>query len=474
MASRITFPAVPSISAERARVHELLERHGWNASSFQILSSDFAYWFDGEEACVAYVDTGRAWVAAGAPICAADRLADTALKFVAEARRRRRRVSFFGTEARFQSLVPFGQLYIGEQPVWDPRCWEQTVRGSPSLREQLRRARAKAVAVRELLPAELADEGGRMRRELQALQRRWIEACRLPAMRFLVQVEPFAFLDRKRCFLAEQHRAQVGLLVAVPVYERQGWLFEHLLRDARTPNGATELLIDHAMRAVAEDGSAYVTLGLVPLAGPVAAALRFARFAGQGFYDFEGLRRFKTRLRPARWTPIFLGVPRGDSRAVAVYDVLRAFAGKSLVRFGWDALWSKPPFLARLLALSLVPWTGALALAGPRTWFPGTGVWLAWIAFDLGLIAALLRLARRWRRGLARTLAGLVTADAVVTLAEAIAYNLPRVTSAWQPAVAAVAVLGPSAAAVFLWHAVLGPEGRAVQPPASAQPPSTQ
>jgi len=46
------------------RVLALLKRYGWNATSFQILEPGFRYWFLGDEACVGYVDTGRAWVAA--------------------------------------------------------------------------------------------------------------------------------------------------------------------------------------------------------------------------------------------------------------------------------------------------------------------------------------------------------------------------------------------------------------------------
>ena len=69
-------------SPERERVLELLRRHGWNATSFQTLESDFRYWFHGDDACVAYVDTGAAWVAAGAPIAAPERLADVAGAFV--------------------------------------------------------------------------------------------------------------------------------------------------------------------------------------------------------------------------------------------------------------------------------------------------------------------------------------------------------------------------------------------------------
>ena len=54
---------IAGLSNERLRVLALLKRHGWNATSFQILEPGFRYWFDGDalgEACVGYVDTGSA------------------------------------------------------------------------------------------------------------------------------------------------------------------------------------------------------------------------------------------------------------------------------------------------------------------------------------------------------------------------------------------------------------------------------
>ena len=138
---------------DRARALALLRRHGWNATSFQILEPGFNYWFDGDAACVAYRDTGGAWVAAGAPIAEPERAPAVALAFVAAAADRGRRASFFGTEDRFAAAVPFAAMRIGEQPVWDPAAWDEVLRGRRSLREQIRRARAKGVAVRPFDPA---------------------------------------------------------------------------------------------------------------------------------------------------------------------------------------------------------------------------------------------------------------------------------------------------------------------------------
>jgi phosphatidylglycerol lysyltransferase len=106
---------------QRHRLLRLLLRHGWNAMSFQSIESEFRYWFAPEgnaDAAVAYLDTGRAWVVAGAPVAPIERCAEVARPFADEAHRHRRRVTFFATEPRFLEAAPMWSLVIGEQPSW--------------------------------------------------------------------------------------------------------------------------------------------------------------------------------------------------------------------------------------------------------------------------------------------------------------------------------------------------------------------
>src|SRR5690606_21820755 len=214
--------------------------------------------------------------------------AEVADRFVAAARAQGRRVCCFGTETRFIERVQWPSLRIGDQPVWAPSDWKDVVRQSRSLREQLRRARAKGVAVRALEVAELAT-GHPVREQLEALIARWLASKQIAPMGFLVQLDPFSYPDEKRYFVAERDGAIVGFLVAIPIYARDGWFFEDLLRDPSAPNGTTELLIDAGMRGAQEAGVQHVTLGLAPLAGDVSPWLRFARRWGRALYDFEGL-----------------------------------------------------------------------------------------------------------------------------------------------------------------------------------------
>jgi phosphatidylglycerol lysyltransferase len=327
------------MDAVRTRVLELVRRHGRDATSFQALEPEFRHWFHGDETCVAYVDTGSAWVAAGAPIAAAGHAPAAAEAFVAAARDAGRRVAFFGTEAPFVEGTPsLRALAIGQQPSWRPADWPATIAGAASLRAQLRRAGAKGVRVRRLAPAELEDPRGEARLGIEVVIARWLARKPLPPMGFLLQLHAFSHARERLSFVAERAGRIVGFLSAVPVYARGGWLFEDLLRDPDAPNGTTELLFDAAMTAARELGSDYATLGLAPLAGDLPWWLDLARATSSRLYDFRGLETFKSKLRPTSWAPVYLSYLPEHGALRTVADALRAFAREHLVTYGARAL----------------------------------------------------------------------------------------------------------------------------------------
>jgi hypothetical protein len=69
------------------------------------------------------------------------------------------------------------------------------------------------------------------------------------------------------------------------------------------------------------------------------------------------------------------------------------------------------------------------------------------------LAAALFRLAVRWSDRLSRWVVAAVGADAVLTLGEVLAWNVPRLRGVRDGLVSLVAVAAPSLAFVILWRA---------------------
>jgi phosphatidylglycerol lysyltransferase len=437
---------------QRCRALDLLREFGWNATSFQTLEPGLRYWFGQHDACVAYLDTGHAWVVAGAPIAAPEKLSQVSREFCLAAKDNGRRVAFFATEQRFVDAAGFRAIGIGEQPIWDPADWARTVANTPSLRAQLRRARNKGVAVRRVAPSEIELPNAPLRLALEALIARWMGDKPMPPMGFLVRVHPFSFIRERRTFVATQAHQILGLAVVIPVYARNGWFIEDLIRSAHAPNGTVELLVDAAMRDAAAMGSDYVTLGLSPLAGAVEFWLATARKYGSALFDFAGLRSFKAKFRPRTWSPIYLAFPPGASATLAVYDSLAAFARGRLLRFGIEAFLRGPDIVVRLLAAMLVPWTILLCQVDAKRWFLVPWLKWFWVLFDVLLCGALVALGGRAKRRLVNSVFGLVLFDATTTIVQALCVDISRLRSPNEAAILLVAIAAPCVACVVLFN----------------------
>jgi len=445
------------LGAERERALRLVHSYGLEATAFQTLEAGYRYFFfadeQGAEACLSYVDTGGAWVSAGSPIGATEAYPKAVDAFLAAAKLAGKRACFFGCERPLSGFLcgALRALGIGEQPVWDPRAWPRVLSGHRSLREQLRRARAKGLSVRLLARGEQAEPG--MQAALQRVADRWLGRRALAPMGFLVRVEPFSLLAERRCFVAEQQGRVIGFAAVLPVPARNGWFLENLLREPNAPNGTTDLLVNAVMLWAGDTPSAWVTLGLAPLGGTLPTVLKRIASWTRGLYDFAGLHAYKSKFRPNLWQPLYLCHPTTQSAWRSVVDVLAAFAEGGFEGFGFRTLLRGPTVVLRALAWLLVPWTVSLALVPSERWFTASWVRWAWVCFDATLALGLFRLLRRPKPLLLTALATAITADAALTTLEAGIWNVPRVVSALDWLVLFLACAAPTLAAIVLWSA---------------------
>ncbi len=411
-------PPAGLLDAERRL--DALRAFGSEAVSFQSLESHMRWWYDdgpdGTRGAVAYVDTGRSWIAAGSPLASDDDRGATIARFVTAARAARRRPVFFGVET--PSAFPGARrLALGLQPELPADGWHGTLRASRRLREQVRRARAKGVVVREVGPDDLA-EGTPLRARVDQLAALWLGSRHLEPMGFLVAVEPFHEPGEHVYLVAERDGRALEFLSAVPIYARGGWLVEDVLRAPDAPNGTTELVIDALMRRLGGTG-AWITPGLTPLTGRIPIWMRAARFAAVALYDFVGLHRFRARLSPPVWKPVWLVWDTGPAMPV-VLDVLRAFANGRIVSFAARSLLRHPSGPPWAVALPLVPWTALLALltvTGRASLLGFSHVALGrWVVFDAVLAWLLFAAARRPRLRWLVALSAGAAFDAIVSI----------------------------------------------------------
>jgi phosphatidylglycerol lysyltransferase len=332
---------------ERAR--ELVYRYGWNSTAYQILNPGMSHWFaEGGEAAVGFVTRWGVRIAAGAPVCAEERLAEVAVEFEADAERAGERVCWFGAAERlWEPLDEDGghsRILVGAQPVWKADRWPEIVSRNSSLRAQLNRGRNKGVTVDEW-DRDRAARSEDLRRVLDE----WMETRAMPKLGFLTEpVSPDRLADR-RVFVASRDGRPVAFLVCAPIPRREGWMIEQIARSSGAPNGSAEMLVDRAMDSLSREGADIVTLGLAPLSTrvetpPTDAAplvrllLLWVRAHGRRFYNFEGLDAFKAKFRPDYWEPIYAisNEPRVSVRTL--YAIAAAFSEGPPLGFIWKAV----------------------------------------------------------------------------------------------------------------------------------------
>ena len=294
----------------------LVLKYGWNSTCFQIVNPGIEYWFgpDGESV-VGYVTSGRSRVVAGAPICSERDLPEVAAAFEQDARDSGLGVCYFGAEARLESLYrdssDHAKVLLGAQPVWHPSIWPDVVSSHKSIRAQLNRARNKGVTVTEWSIDRAGNDAG-----LRECLDSWLQTKGLPPLHFVVEPETLRRLDGRRIFVAEHRSRVAAFLVLSPIPDRRGWLTEQFPHSPSAPNGTVELMMDAAIRRLADDGYEYITLGLSPLSrrakiepfdNPVwlKVLLAWMRKHGQRFYNFDGLDAFKSKMAPEYWEPVF-------------------------------------------------------------------------------------------------------------------------------------------------------------------------
>lgn len=335
--TRYRSPGAPA-EACIERVRQIVQRHGWNATAFQLVNPGIDHWFSQRhEAVIGYVRKGKVRVVAGAPVCKTFDLEDVLEEWEDEVGRAGQRTCYFGSAGRLQQLLSarrgYSTVLLGAQPVWDPREWSDIVQADPSLRAQFNRALNKGVEVSEWsVERALGDVGLR-----QCLQE-WLATRGLPPLHFLIEPETLERLEGRRVFVAERDGKPVGFVIASPIPLRNGWMTEQFIRGRSAPNGTVELMIDATARAVGASGASYLTMGLVPLSkrAPDAAtqnpwwlrlALGWVRAHGRRFYNFGGLESFKSKFHPQYWEPIYAisDEPRFSFRTL--YAIASAFSG---------------------------------------------------------------------------------------------------------------------------------------------------
>lgn len=317
---------------------ELVLAYGWNATAYQILNPGIEHWFSRTApGVVGYTRRLNVWLAAGAPICPEASLAQITAEFENFSKGC---VCYVCAQDRLRETLASSHsaIALGAQPFWNPARWTETAVSRASFRAQLNRARNKGVRIEEVSPLNARNDPA-----FQTVLRAWLASRGMPPMHFLVEPQTLQGETEGRVVLAaRREQTLVAYLVASPLIARNGYLIEQIARSPEAPNGASELLIDAAMRKFAAEGRSYATMGLVALASAadralaqnpawVRALMWMARNHANRFYNFQGLERFRAKMNPEGWECIYAIANERWFSPWTLYAMGGAFSGISPV-----------------------------------------------------------------------------------------------------------------------------------------------
>ena len=300
----------PDPTGELLRLQTL---YGYNPHSLVSIAPGAQLWSTPDiDGAIIYGEFGRVWLAAGDPLAPLEDVGELARQFAALAKRKNRVVAFVPTSAEFARMVvpkSFTAVKVGASPYFDLQTWNPRGDSAKKIRAGVNQARRSGVSV-EIVP-EGVDEV--LKKETAELCMHWLGSRRAATtFGWLVALDPFLHSEYKKYFTARVNGRLVGFLAASPIPARRGWYLEDVLREPDAPQGTATLLVVEALAQLKAEGAALATLGTSPLCtdGPVdvptehrvvSRALEVASRRLAGFYNFEGLRRFKGKFVPSWW-----------------------------------------------------------------------------------------------------------------------------------------------------------------------------
>lgn len=317
---------------------DLLKLHqscGYNAHALVGIAPGIRSWTSSEtQGAVAYNEFGNVWLVPGDPIASADKVATVTEGFLREARTQGRVVGFMPVTQRFakhSGNLGLRAVRIGSAPYFDLATWAPRGDRAKKARAGVNQARRAGVRV-----AEVFDVDERFVRETACLFKSW-RTTRRSAIKFawLFSVDVFQHKERKKYFTARDADGKlVGFLAASPIPARNGWYLEDVLRARDAPNGTNDLLVVEVLELLKRSGAKLATLGTAPMAmeGPSDPEVYDSRVLGKltrlcatvfsFFYNFDGVRRFKTKFAPSWWESEYVLISR---ELTAPPRIIRAF-----------------------------------------------------------------------------------------------------------------------------------------------------
>ena len=332
----------PASLQERARAHEIVERHGRTSLARFTLFPDKSYFFSPGGTLFAFVSKGRVALVLGDPIGPEADLPDALEAFKKHCVQNDWLAAFYQVQNNYLGLYKsndFETLMIGQEAVVDLSRFTLDGKAGKDFRtalNKMERLGHRAEIHTPPLSAELLEN-------LRDVSNEWLTSMHGSEMRFSAGWFDEAYIRSTPVVTISTPDGTISAFAnMISEYQRPEFAVDLMRRRERIESGTMDFLFITMLRWAREQGVSTFSLGLSALSGlsensetlSAERALRYIYENVNRFYNFKGLHAFKEKFHP-QWQPRYLIYPGLPNLPLVGSALVRAHAGND---FPWDYL----------------------------------------------------------------------------------------------------------------------------------------
>lgn len=286
-----------------------------------------------KKAFIMYGAQGRTWLALGDPVGDPDEFSELVWSFVSAARLAGCRPTFYQISPALLSIcadIGLRAFRLGEMAIVDLTKYDLASSKYAPMRQAVNRGS------RDGLSFELIDTAQvpAIFDEIAAVSDQWLSDHKAKEKGFSLGTFERDYILQQPVVLLRQGDKVVAFATLMLTDLKQEATVDLMRFSPDAPKGSMDFLFAKLLARLKDDGYQHFNLGMAPLSGmtkkefaPVWDRIGNLLFEhGQRFYNFKGLRAFKTKFHP-NWEPRYLAASNTTNAALALMDATLLIGG---------------------------------------------------------------------------------------------------------------------------------------------------
>ncbi|HMD68977.1 MAG TPA: DUF2156 domain-containing protein [Chitinivibrionales bacterium] len=300
---------VPDFPSRLAHV----KKYGSNSFSTLLLYDDVtSFPLTSCEGFIGYRNGRKLLVVFGEPVCDPKDYRASVSEFIAFCKKNGKQFMFICCGEKFKNDVEnlgFSSISIGEDFIFDTATYAPRGDKNKMIRLARNHAIRAGAVVKEYDHASGSDPA--LEKKFEEISVRWLKKTnRFKA--HILNLNLFEHRELKRYFYAEAGGTPVAFISCLPIYARDGFLLEDVIRDPNAPYGVVELITLAVVDELKGHGGGILTFGISPkldvsaLSGPSRAVANIGMWFANYTFNLHKLYHFRKKFHASVAEPSYL------------------------------------------------------------------------------------------------------------------------------------------------------------------------